>query len=506
MSLALILVTSPRGVALGGDDTARIGGDCNQNGVSDDRDVAFRPAREYAVELGGATAESLSAADLDGDEILDLIVAAGTDVRLLLNDGTGSFALYAQIRFGVDNPGPAVTGDLDGDGDVDVAVAFGFGNSCTMRVLRNDGAGGVVVVSSCVPGLVTEAPAISDVDTDGDLDLIVATSDGVALLRNEGDASFSAAELLAPNTRGSLLADDLDGDGALDVAVVNLAFARVLLNRGDGTFSAQPDGDVALGLTFAEETARSTKTSRRSMMPRPIPLAEEVSLPIAAGDFDADGDVDLAVTSGGGPLSGVMRRAVVLVLRNNGSGNLTAGQEYELSGAAHGIAVQDMDNDGHPDVIVAGDYSGKVHVLRNGGDGTFREPVSFLVGPTVGGLAEPSPRFVVAGDWDGDGHPDLATANDLPFGISVLLSRASETFSGDCNGNGVPDECESDWDANGLIDACDPGPFTCGPGPCAQGALGVIPLLSPWLWFMKQRYRRRRISRSPSRTMPQQPK
>ncbi|MEM7199025.1 MAG: VCBS repeat-containing protein [Planctomycetota bacterium] len=119
-------------------------------------------------------------ADLDGDGDLDLVFAECDRNRRLFNDGSGNFT---------DTTGPAwpalnhcatsiATGDFDADGDVDLVFANGgYAIRERNRLYLNDGRGGFVdATATDLPGAdnVTDGVAASDLDGDGDLDLVFA--------------------------------------------------------------------------------------------------------------------------------------------------------------------------------------------------------------------------------------------------------------------------------------------------------------------------------------------
>ena len=122
---------------------------------------------------------------------------------------------------------------------------------------------------------------------------------------------------------------------------------------------------------------------------------------MTSGDFNADGAPDLAVTN---PDQGVA------VLLNDGDGNLSASGGNRTAYPA-GIGAADFDGDTDVDLVVTDTSTRTVSVLFNEGDGTFARRTSTEVdGARVGIAVE---------DFNGDGHPDVAVASS--GGAAVLL-------------------------------------------------------------------------------------
>src|SRR5438067_924901 len=77
---------------------------------------------------------------------------------------------------------------------------------------------------------------------------------------------------------------------------------------------------------------------------------------------------------------------------------------YAVGTNPHSLALADFNGDGRPDLATANLNSNDVSVLLSNGDGTFQAAVNYAVGSF--------PHSVTVGDFDGDGKPDLATANE----------------------------------------------------------------------------------------------
>jgi hypothetical protein len=130
---------------------------------------------------------------------------------------------------------------------------------------------------------------------------------------------------------------------------------------------------------------------------------------IATGDFNRDGKLDVVVMVDGG----------FAVALGNGDGTLQKAVFYSTQ-LAYSLAVADFNGDGNPDVVVANENlnPSTVSVYLGNGDGTFRSPID-------SSTTEYS-SFVVVGDFNGDGKPDIAVI-DNPY-ISVLLGNGDGTF------------------------------------------------------------------------------
>ncbi|MBC7835071.1 MAG: VCBS repeat-containing protein [Phycisphaerales bacterium] len=144
-------------------------------------------------------------------------------------------------------------------------------------------------------------------------------------------------------------------------------------------------------------------------------LGDEQTSSVGVGDFNSDGIPDLAV-----PI--VLDHAVSILL-GTPNGTFQAPTSYAAGVEPTGVVVADFNDDGLPDLAVARYGGNSVSVLLNNpapGAGTFQSPVNY---PVAG-----NQNAIAAGDFNGDGAPDLAVTNRNTNNVSILLCNANGTF------------------------------------------------------------------------------
>ncbi|MEP0848665.1 MAG: CRTAC1 family protein [Phycisphaerae bacterium] len=234
---------------------------------------------------------------------------------------------------------------------------------------------------------------------------------------------------------------DFNGDGWLDLFVCGgggtaTTTDKLYMNNGDGTFT---DRAAEWGVA-----------------------AVQYSIGAACGDYDGDGWLDLYVTSlgvGNSDVAPGMHR----LYRNNGGVSFTnvaaaAGVNYTSPVLADGMgaAFGDYDLDGDLDLAVAGWFENTLgnRLFRNNGDGTFTDVTASAIPTNLSGVQGFSPRFV---DMDRDRWPELLWVADFHDTI-YLENNRDGTFKDSTaaagvgiEGNGMG-QTVGDFDNDGRLD------------------------------------------------------
>ena len=403
-------------------------------------DGSFRKVATWSV---GTQPEFLLITDLNGDGIPDLVTADETsdDVTVLLGEAAGSFSGARDIAVGTAPllttfPLFGVSGDFNEDGKSDLVATNAKGISIMLAQ-----AGGNFAAPVNYATVATNNPdvAVADLNGDAHLDIVEVNqnpnaNDTVSVLLGNGDGTFRAAAKYPVGLNSeSVAVADFNRDGIADLVVTNsgniqLGSVNLLFGNGDGTF--QPaitvnNGDPApfwvitgdfngdgnqdfidLGAPGAiVSLGNGDGTFRSSIITPTSPTARF----IATADLNGDGKLDLVTADGG--------LGTVSVFLGNGDGTFQTQTQYTLLGHLVGLVIADFNGDGFLDIVpinggisVAGSFS----ILRGKGDGTFTI--------TPGGPVGSDPAAITFGDFNQDGHLDLAIFNVGSDEATILVN------------------------------------------------------------------------------------
>jgi hypothetical protein len=471
---------------------------------------------------------SIAVGDFNGDGKLDVAAASdcycdqastGGVIVILLGNGDGTFSVGATLDFQgvVGQASTLAVGDFNHDGKLDLVA----GVECYDIPVNGCGVGAVEVFLGNGDGTffgpnVNQTagnsgllPVVGDFNGDGKLDIIAANAyDNLTILLGNGDGTFAETNTSIPYGVTGIVAADLNGDGKLDLAVgAYPGSLEVLFGNGDGTFQSPVGYSTGVGNAVTNDTEVVATDLNGDGKPDLIiggtlggygfngaavllndghgnfTLSNTYGvggweyLFLATGDFNGDGKSDVVLVSQCSQsylIADNCPDGTLTVVLGNGNGTLRGAQSIDLTSSmpTDGLSVvaADFNGDGRQDLVfpsgcgpgVSCTPSGFTLLLSNGAGG-YQAPLSFTA-PVEGS------RWLVVGDFNGDGKPDVVTFNDsdpsaTADSVSVFLNTGNGTFAaptvleaggttptamatGDFNGDGKLDIAVLEYDSS----------------------------------------------------------
>ncbi|WP_179007635.1 T9SS type A sorting domain-containing protein [Winogradskyella forsetii] len=369
--------------------------------------------------------------DLDGDGDMDIISNNRNVIGWHENlDSSDNFTSLKVITTEVSNLSNDIynstsvhASDIDGDGDIDVlSASSGVNKIAWYENIDGQGTfGAQQIITLNVFG--ANSVYSEDLDNDGDMDVLSASwfDDKIAWYENiDGQGTFGPQQIISINAdyANSVYAKDIDGDGDMDVLSASANDDKIAWYEnidGLGNFSSEQIIVSNFGWAYS----------------------------VFSEDLDGDGDQDVLATS---------RYSGIKWFENlDGNGNFDAGQTLASSSFSFSVIAKDIDSDGDMDVLWSNDSgSNNVGWCENiDGQGTFSNQV--LISNTTG------VRNAFAADMDSDGYVDLVSASideDViawyknidgqgNFGVRILMpiivDSPKSIYSTDIDGDGDMD-------------------------------------------------------------------
>ena len=365
--------------------------------------VTFVP-QDPILDSNATYPKSIFAADFDGDNDADIVVASYIDNRVAWFenlDGQGTYGEQQLITETSIGASSVYGGDIDGDGDIDIVSTSADTYDADVSWYENlDGQGTFSeqrVISADVS--VGDSVHLADIDGDGDLDVLSASRSDtkVAWYPNlDGAGDFGEQEIISDLEDGatSVVAVDVDGDNDMDVisGALDSDTIKVFINSGDGS-------------SFEEQVVNNKATSVTAVF---------------AADVDGDGDPDIVATSRGGEQD--YDNTVSWFANENGQ----FGSERIISVDEAGpneLYVGDIDGDNNLDVVVASRIGDRVAWYQNVGGGVFGAP------QVIEDDADGASTAVLV-DVDGDQDLDLFWGSRFDNKLALQLNTdGAGTFS-----------------------------------------------------------------------------
>jgi len=225
-----------------------------------------------------------------------------------------------------------------------------------------------------------------DFNDDGIKEYVITrfSQDVVTMLYWDG-ADYIEKELISIDEPSGMTLGDFNDDGRIDIALcaANISGIRILRNQGDLEFSVQTIN------SFDYDDAGS----------------------IEAADIDLDGDLDLI-------LSSYKRDDVAIFEMTNPDFFSFDVSIIDSNVDSRDIQVEDLDNDGFPDIVSTNRFGNELNLYFNAGNNSFQKVTYPLSGATKASLA----------DFNNDSYLDIGVTSFSDDALSVFLNNTDATF------------------------------------------------------------------------------
>lgn len=417
----------------------------------------------------GVFASTLKPIDFDKDGDIDIVIGDNVSDRIIIaknENGEISSTTSDTLNINLSQLDDYIVVDLDRDGDNDLIVSDRGANKVVW--VQNIGSSFTI---STIASNVSKASklAVGDIDLDGDFDILVSEEDEsqTLYLKNNGSQSFTESVINdAVSLRLEIIDFDLDGDQDA-VFVDQTGNIKILENNGSGVFTKRTiyvglvrefnisdidkDGDLDIvqvssnsGTLKADLVGWVENNGGFSFTHHNISTSLDGPYYVDTGDFDTDGDIDIATIS-------ILDDRVNLFL-NNGSQSfsnefISFGTSLKI-GTTGSIAFSDINNDKRLDILTTTTVSGSNDIQ------VFINPLHKLSFPNFSktSISSTSTSAIATIDIDSDGDQDIVST-----GVSLILNKnnGSGSFTQSTLASGLSttrDLVPIDMDGDGDID------------------------------------------------------
>lgn len=373
----------------------------------------YIPPENYQLPELHRQQVEIAVADVSGDGHSD-IVASGyhsSDIAVFLGDGNGglsepdSFTVGSELLY----PDSIALADVTDNGHLDIVTANTLldGGETGISILEGNGKGefeSTEIVAET--GHWANAIAIADINEDNHPDIISSDPDkgNVILLINEGNGKF------APSVSFSIGNDSLP----TTIAIVDII--------GDGNLDIVTGNDADNGLPFPDPNLPGSisilQGDGSGGFSEPVQLQIDPGLirGVVVADATGNGHADILVTR--------LDHNAVTVLSNQGQGEFIDHFHLQAPENPQAVAISDVTSDGLPNIVIG--HNSGITAFQTGDEGEINPGNNFTVDQDL--PVNQEPLAMDRGDLNGDGYPDIATANSRSDSVSIFLNDQSGAF------------------------------------------------------------------------------